>query len=876
MEKKGNILEGEVLMLFQLKGVGVPEVKSFGKIGNYKILVETLLGDSLGEISNKIDKKFSLKDICMIGIQLLDRLEYIHSKYIIHRDIKPENILVDKECKRYLYLIDFGLAKKYRSGRTGNHIKFTLTKKLTGTARYASRNALRGTEQSRRDDLESAGYILIYLEKKKLPWIGLKEKNKIKRFKQIYMIKKLIQPEKLCQGLPTEFTEYIKYVKKLQFEEEPDYKYIKGLFMNVLNKLGFKYDLNFTWLTKEDEKYSLNLNKLKIYEKNKRKISPQSRILKNIENNIKIGEKNLGTNRSQNNIKNESNQIINKFENSVKSESQLIQLNISLNIEEEDEESNNKKKNKNILFHKNNPNNQNDFKENIKKEMNKKDNNDIIKGNNVIQSIPIIFDPINGSFNDMSIKNNLREININNNIKNNKTEKPNKNKSPNNNPQELNRNKKKINLKNIINNINNNENKINRNKNNIINKKNKSFENTNKIKVNNEKNSTNLLKKKKKINNKKINLNYNIRNDLNDKNANLYNTYREKMTFIDNKKLIEIKNTNNIDSNSQNYKSSSNLKIKPKKSKKINSSKDNNTVNINISKNNNLNNNINNKSKNYLNYDIKKKVILNINLNNNIINKKRINSDSNILEKIKCKKYLINNNINNKSKIFKKNNYLNSTNNSGYINLSDKQKILINNNIKHPKQINVNLFGKTNRRINSYVYEYKSPAIIKNLNFRNNNNQYLSNFKCNNSNEIIMNNLNNTYNNSNNLKRKMYYTNDYFKPNNSIISYKNNIPNLAKINYIQNNCQKLKLKSIYMSPVYNINKNENIFLKNIKTKNNENIGIKDNIFINTDRNFYYSFILNKEINEGFGYPKTGNNSEINRNMKDYNNLNKII
>ena len=688
-KRNGNILEGEAFMLFQLKGVGVPEVKSFGKIGNYKILVETLLGDNIEEISNKIDKKFSLKDICMIGIQIIERLEYIHSKYIIHRDIKPENILLDKENKRYLYLIDFGLAKKYRSGRTGKHIKFSLPKKLTGTARYASRNALRGAEQSRRDDLESTGYILIYLAKNYLPWIGLKEKNRLKRFKQIYMIKKFIDPEKLCQGLPNDFLEYIKYVTKLQFEEEPDYKYIKGLFMNVLNKIGFKNDLNFSWLTKKEEKYSLDLNILKVCKKKKRKISPQSKILKNIENNIKAD--NLNNCKNQNKIKNGNNQI----NNSVKSESQLAQLNTSINIEdEEDEKSSNTNKNKDILLKKNSFQKQINFKENIEKEINKKDNTEkIYKNDNIIQSIPIIFDPINGSFNEMSIRNNLKEININNNIiKNNKIENSNKNlyNSYNNSPKNLNKNKKKIYLGNKTNNINRNEYNINRNKNNIIKKANESLKNNNIKKANIQKNSK-LLKKTEKVNENKINHNYYIRNDLNDININLNNSYKEKMKYKDNKKLIEINNINIRDNNSQNYKNNSNLRIKPKKRKSINNPKDNKIAYIDINQIYKLNN----KSKNYLNYDIKKKLILNINLNNNIINKERINSDGNILENMKNKKYSINSNINfNNFKILKKDNHLNSVNNSKNINLNDEQKILVNNKAKTAKQINLNLIGK--------------------------------------------------------------------------------------------------------------------------------------------------------------------------------------
>ena len=126
---QGNLLEGEAYLLFNLKGIGVPEVKSFGKYGKYKILIQTLLGSSIDEIFNKMNNNFSIKDICMIAIQLIERLEYIHSKFIIHRDIKPENILFDKETKRYIYLIDFGLAKKYRSERNGKHIQFSLPRK---------------------------------------------------------------------------------------------------------------------------------------------------------------------------------------------------------------------------------------------------------------------------------------------------------------------------------------------------------------------------------------------------------------------------------------------------------------------------------------------------------------------------------------------------------------------------------------------------------------------------------------------------------------------------------------------------------------------------------------------------------------------------
>lgn len=132
------------------------------------------------------------------------------------------------ENKDILYLIDFGLAKKFRSSRTLQHIKFMNNKKLTGTARYASINALKGCgkffsffgffkkkrlnlkfllfkflkEQSRRDDLEAIGYVLTYFLRGSLPWQGLKVDKREDRYKKIYEKKKNTSSEELCQGFP--------------------------------------------------------------------------------------------------------------------------------------------------------------------------------------------------------------------------------------------------------------------------------------------------------------------------------------------------------------------------------------------------------------------------------------------------------------------------------------------------------------------------------------------------------------------------------------------------------------------------------------------------------------------------------------------------
>ncbi len=159
---------------------------------------------------------------------------------------------IGQSCK-LLYLIDFGLAKKYRSSKNLQHIQFKNNKKLTGTARYASINALRGVEQSRRDDLEAIGYVLLYFLRGSLPWQGLKVDKKEDRYRKIYEKKKATSPEELCLNFPVEFCQYITYCRNLAFEQEPDYNYLRGLFKKIMDMYGYKTDFDFDW-SKEYEK----------------------------------------------------------------------------------------------------------------------------------------------------------------------------------------------------------------------------------------------------------------------------------------------------------------------------------------------------------------------------------------------------------------------------------------------------------------------------------------------------------------------------------------------------------------------------------------------------------------------------------------------
>ena len=165
-----NFLETEAYYLFILKGLGIPNLISYGHNKKYNILIETLLGKSLYDIFIKPRKPCNITNICLISIQIIERLEFIHSKDIIYRDMKPGNLLIGIKDPNVIYIIDYGLCKKYRSSKTGKHILPKDLKKFVGTLKYASSNVVKGKESSRRDDLISLGFVLIQLYRRNLPW----------------------------------------------------------------------------------------------------------------------------------------------------------------------------------------------------------------------------------------------------------------------------------------------------------------------------------------------------------------------------------------------------------------------------------------------------------------------------------------------------------------------------------------------------------------------------------------------------------------------------------------------------------------------------------------------------------------------------------
>ena len=249
MKQEQFILEEESMFLSYINCPQIPKVKSFGYIGSYIILVMELLGKSLDKILNEIPgRKMSIRCVCNIAYQLVLIFEKVHGCQIIHRDLKPANIAIGREEKsKYIYLLDFGLSKKFISSKTGRHYQYRENNKLIGNARYSSINALNGGTQSRRDDLESLGYLVIYLIVGRLPWQGYISHSKEDKYYKIKKIKKETTAEQLCEGLPRQFLDYIRYTRNLQYEENPDYNYLKNLFLSVLRGYGYQFDYYYDW-----------------------------------------------------------------------------------------------------------------------------------------------------------------------------------------------------------------------------------------------------------------------------------------------------------------------------------------------------------------------------------------------------------------------------------------------------------------------------------------------------------------------------------------------------------------------------------------------------------------------------------------------------
>ena len=207
------------------------------------------LDRSLEDLKCSIKEHFDLKTVLSLGMQMIRRIECIHNENIIHRDIKPDNFVMGKKGEKkenLLYIIDFGLSKLYKKNNT--HILCESNRAPVGTYNFLSLHVHEGYTPSRRDDLESIGYTLVYLLYGQLPWMKKTSSSKefIKNEREIFKIKQKTNLWEL-KYIPGELIIFIQYCRNLSFDERPNYQYLRMLLANLFKLNDYAIDNVFCW-----------------------------------------------------------------------------------------------------------------------------------------------------------------------------------------------------------------------------------------------------------------------------------------------------------------------------------------------------------------------------------------------------------------------------------------------------------------------------------------------------------------------------------------------------------------------------------------------------------------------------------------------------
>jgi casein kinase 1 len=252
-QKESNIFfESRIYRVLQ-EGMGIPKLLWSGNESGFNVIVLELLGPNLKHLLAYCRHTFSLKTVLLLAEQLISRIEFMHSYYYLHRNVSPKNFLIGIGKKaQVIHMLGFDLSKKYIE-KYNQHIAYKEGKKVIGSAKFGSLNSLYGIEQSRRDDLEALGYMLVYFIKGRLPWQGLKADRKEEKYKSVFQMKRSLRLENLCEGIPGEFQIYLNYCRGLRFEEKPDYSYLRRIFKELMVRENLGNDMVFDWCLPKKE-----------------------------------------------------------------------------------------------------------------------------------------------------------------------------------------------------------------------------------------------------------------------------------------------------------------------------------------------------------------------------------------------------------------------------------------------------------------------------------------------------------------------------------------------------------------------------------------------------------------------------------------------